>query len=206
MARPRRPRKTVYILNLLIVLAVAWLGGFVWFLMNLQDTPKAPDQRTDGIVVLTGGAFRIALAQQLLADGKAQRLLISGVYDQLDDETLRRATGIPDDLFACCVDLGRSATNTQENAAEAAAWATGRGYRSLRVVTAYDHLPRSILEFRRAMPAMELVPHPVSPATVGAGMNRPGLGRLALEYAKYSRVWLLIQSDRLRRWAAGWGM
>lgn len=201
MARPRRPRKTVYILNALVVLAVLWLGGFVWFLLTLPDTPEDPDRRTDGIVVLTGGAFRISVAQQLLAQGKAQRLLISGVYDRLDDETLRRATGIPDTLFACCVDLGRAATNTKENADEAAAWAAQHHYKSLRVVTAYDHLPRSLLEFKRAMPGIDLVPHPVSPATVGGGMPSPGVGRLALEYAKYTRIWLMDRGGRAWRYA-----
>jgi uncharacterized SAM-binding protein YcdF (DUF218 family) len=145
--------------------------------------------------VLTGGAYRISVAQQLLAEGKAERLLISGVYDRLDDETLRRATGIPDRLFACCVDLGRAATNTKENAKEAAAWAARHHYKSLRVVTTYDHLPRSLLEFKRAMPDMDLVAHPVSPATVGDGMSSPGVGRLALEYAKYTRIWLLDRGE-----------
>lgn len=34
-------------------------------------------------------------------------------------------------------------------------------YHSLRLVTAWYHMPRSLLEFRRAMPDIEIIPHPV---------------------------------------------
>lgn len=200
MARPRRrPRKTVYILNTLAILAALWLGGFVWFVAALPEAPQQPTRRTDGIVVLTGGAYRIALAARLLADGMAERMLVSGVYNLVDDETLRRSVGISPELFACCVDLGRAATNTAENAQETATWAADHNYRSLRVVTDYDHMPRSLKELQRAMPTVELIAHPVSRYTVGKDMKRASLSRLALEYLKFSRVALSVWSADLWR-------
>ena len=188
----RRPRKTVYILNTLAVLAALWLGGFVWFVAALPEAPQQPMRRTDGIVVLTGGAHRIALASRLLADGMAERMLVSGVYTLVDDETLRRSVGISPELFACCIDLGRTATNTAGNAEETAAWVAKHEYRSLRVVTDYDHMPRSLKELERAMPRVELIAHPVSRYTVGKDMKRVSLSRLALEYLKFSRVALSV--------------
>ena len=40
---------------------------------------------------------------------------------------------------------------------------TKERFTSLRLVTANYHMPRSLLEFRRAMPALHIVPHPVFP-------------------------------------------
>lgn len=191
-AKPKRFRKrdmiltSVKLLFVMVVLALLlWVGGFVWFIATLQTRPEEPITRTDGIVALTGGPYRISLAVSLLSDGLAERLLISGVYGELDDETLRRANAIPQDIFLCCIDLGRAAANTRENADEAAIWVAAQGYRSLRVVTTFDHMPRSLVEFHRAMPEVELVPHPVSPETVGPEVRWPPVGRLALEYTKY---------------------
>lgn len=162
-----------------------WLGGFAWFLAGLETRPTRPSEPTDGIVVLTGGPYRISLAVSLLDEGLAERLLISGIYAELEDETLRRANAIPRHIFTCCIDLDRAARNTEENAREVAAWARQHSYRSLRVVTTFDHMPRSMVELRRALPDAELLPHPVSPDTVGADLAWPSVGKLALEYSKY---------------------
>src|SRR3546814_12475 len=66
----------------------------------------------------------------------------------------------PDDL-SCCVVLGYEADNTRGNAVETAAWMKEQGFDSLRLVTATYHMPRSLLEFHRTMPNIEIVPHPV---------------------------------------------
>ena len=42
--------------------------------------------------------------------------------------------------------------------------ARSEGYRSLRLVTAWYHMPRSLLEFERAMPEISIIAHPVFPA------------------------------------------
>ncbi len=175
--------KALFVLVSLVMFL--WLGGFAWYIANLPLQPDRPDQKTDGIVALTGGPYRISLAVSLLSDGLADRLLISGIYSDLEDETLRRANAIPKDIFACCIDLGRTAGNTEQNAKEAAAWVRGHGFTSIRVVTTFDHMPRSLTEFRRRMPHITLIPHPVSPDTVGQDMQWPAVGKLAAEYTKY---------------------
>ncbi|MDA5192603.1 YdcF family protein [Govanella unica] len=190
MARRIRKRDVVFasvklLFALVLVAVLLWLGGFVWFVGGLQTTPEAPQAQTDGIVVLTGGPYRINLAVSLLSEGLGERLLITGIYGELDDETLRRANAIPKDIFDCCIDLGRGAANTKGNADEAAIWVAAHGYRSLRIVTTFDHMPRSLAEFHRAMPGIQLIAHPVSPDTVGPEVRWPSAGRLALEYTKY---------------------
>ncbi|MEX1147913.1 MAG: YdcF family protein [Sphingomonadales bacterium] len=188
--RARLPR--ILVVAVLIVCAL-WLGGFWYWCGTLAENPEAGDLRTDGIVVLTGGAHRIDEAVRLLAGERGHRLLISGVNQRIQDETLREVAGISRDLFECCVDLGRVAQNTQENAIETAAWARRNGYRTLRIVTTYDHMPRSLIEMRRAMPGVDLFAHPVSPATVN-GVRPPVLRRLASEYSKY---WVALLRARL---------
>ena len=42
------------------VLLLVFLGGFVWFLASLPHDVEAPERETDAIVVLTGGAGRVA--------------------------------------------------------------------------------------------------------------------------------------------------
>lgn len=161
-----------------------WLGGFAWFLKSLQQSLPPPGQPTQGIVVLTGGQGRIKAAVALLEAGLGERLLISGVNQAVAPEELRRVLDISATTYACCIDLGKSALNTEDNAIEAAEWAAAHHYRSLRVVTALDHMPRSMVEFRRVMPGFWLVPHPVlaGPSAVGDESSWP---KLALEFSKY---------------------
>jgi uncharacterized SAM-binding protein YcdF (DUF218 family) len=62
--------------------------------------------------------------------------------------------------------LGHEADDTFGNAQETAQWIRGQGFHSLRLVTAWYHMPRSLLEFGRAMPEIDIVAHPVFPAQV----------------------------------------
>lgn len=172
----------------LALIGLVLLGGFLWFLSELPQQATAPERTTDAIVVLTGGAGRVAQGLELMEAGKAKKLFISGVYYAVDvNELLRVAERNPDDL-SCCISLGYEAGNTRGNAEETAAWIHKQGYRSLRLVTSAYHMPRSLLQFRRLMPQVEIVPHPVFPENhdAEAGWQLPaGLGVLLQEYGKY---------------------
>ncbi|MCA3631473.1 MAG: hypothetical protein INF16_01640, partial [Methylobacterium sp.] len=52
-----RAIRSILLPGLLVVLA--WLAGFVWFVETLESAPPASTSRADGIIVLTGGADRI---------------------------------------------------------------------------------------------------------------------------------------------------
>ena len=71
-------------------------------------------------------------------------------------------TGAEQTLFNCCVDLGKAALNTEGNAEETADWANVYGFASIVLVTADYHMPRSLILFRKAMPGVHIVAHPVS--------------------------------------------
>lgn len=173
---------------LLALIPLAVLAGFVVFAVRAFD-PPAPEARvTDGMVVLTGGSERVGTALRLLAEGQAPRLLISGVHPEATLSDIAAAAGVDPMPLAARVAIGHAAATTRGNAVETAAWAKAEGLRSLRVVTASYHMPRAMLELRRAMPEAELVPHAVVPATLRAPGQvwRPATWGLLLgEYGRY---------------------
>ncbi len=137
--------------------------GFVLFASVVTRMPAENNPHADGIVVLTGEGRRIAEGARLLDEGRAQRMLISGVFRRTGKKALLEISGLPEDKFDCCVDVGYNALDTVGNANETRAWAASRGYESLIVVTASYHMPRSLAELSLAMPGTELIPHPVVP-------------------------------------------
>ena len=137
--------------------------GFVLFASIVTRLPAESNPHADGIVVLTGESRRIAEGARLLDEGRAQRMLISGVFRRTGKKALLDISGLAADKFDCCVDIGYSALDTVGNASETRAWAQSRGYTSLIVVTASYHMPRSLAELSLAMPDTELIPHPVIP-------------------------------------------
>jgi uncharacterized SAM-binding protein YcdF (DUF218 family) len=185
---PRRGVLALLVLLLYCLLAF-WLGGLLRYIDDIVALPTPNDSRvTNAIVVLTGGAERIDAGLKLLQAGKAKRLFITGVHPGTSADMLQLRTQYPAQLFACCVALGSAAEDTVGNAAETAVWAQKEGVKSLRLVTAAYHLPRSMVEFRRFMPQVELVAHPVYTEHVRLGdwWRRPGTARLlAGEFNKY---------------------
>ncbi|MXP63641.1 YdcF family protein [Roseomonas sp. M0104] len=159
------------------VLALLLLGGFAFFTGQSRGRPDLPPLPTDGVAVLTGGPQRVETGMRLLAEGKARWLIISGVSPVADLEDLARTAGLPPEALASRTTLGHAATSTRGNGKEIAHWAQSRQIRSLRVVTAAFHMPRALLELRRTLPGVLLIPHPVQ--TEG-----PRLALLAREYLK----------------------
>lgn len=162
-----------------------YVAGFLLFVVTL---PQAPHDlhRVDAIVALTGGEMRITSAYALFEKGVGKRLLISGVHPSTTRAVLkRRLKGGA--RFDCCVDLGYAAENTLENAREAAAWARFYRFRNLLIVTARYHMPRSLAEFREAMPGVLIAPYPIDPESLPKGWwhDWRSLRLLHGEYAKY---------------------
>jgi uncharacterized SAM-binding protein YcdF (DUF218 family) len=173
---------------LVIVAAALLLTGFFVFVSTIPRVEPEAKISGDGIVVLTGGAERLADALALLAEGRARRLLISGVHPDTSEAQIARLHPQYKRLFDCCVDLGRRALNTAGNAIETRQWVRRHGFEAVIVVTSGWHMRRSLLELERSIPEVILVPYPV--ITRGAGEDRwwrePGNFRLLVaEYVKY---------------------
>jgi uncharacterized SAM-binding protein YcdF (DUF218 family) len=150
-----------FLLRAMGVIVVVVVGGFIWFLAQLQSDELPPKNPADGIVVLTGGSSRVADAVDLLASGYGKRLLISGVHWSTSTGEISRSLRDNKSWLACCVDLDYSAVDTRGNATETRRWAQERGFRSLIVVTSNYHMPRAIVELSHSMPDVLLIPFPV---------------------------------------------
>lgn len=160
---PRRRRNVFSRITYGLILCAGLIlfGGFAWFVARLPADEITLDRGADGIVVLTGGASRIADAIELLASGRGRRLLISGVHPTTSSREIARLMPTFERELKCCVDLDHSALNTVGNAVETRRWAEHRGFRSLIVVTSGYHMPRAMLELAHQMPAARLIAFPV---------------------------------------------
>jgi uncharacterized SAM-binding protein YcdF (DUF218 family) len=163
--------------------AAAFGGGFAWF-VRLADRPAQTPSHADGIVAFTGGPERVETALRLLAEGRGDRLLLSGIGGGAELVELARRAGVDPLPLASRVTIDRSAATTRENAAETAGWARANGIRSLLVVTASYHMLRALTELERALPEATLYPMPVPPAE-RPDRGGPPLRLMAEEYIKF---------------------
>lgn len=159
-AAPRLRRVAAGLAAVLAAGVLLWLCGLAWFVASSLTMAADPRTTTDAIVVLTGGRSRLEAGLDLLGAGRAQKLFVSGVNPRVDRAALLRVAGRGDGAAERIV-LGHAADNTLGNARETAEWMQQEGYRSLRLVTSWYHMRRSLLEFERAMPDRVIVPEPV---------------------------------------------
>jgi len=186
------------------LLVAAFVFGFALFAANVMRDQVPPVGDADGIIVLTGGDFRIPEGGRLLQQRRAGRMLISGVNAITSRDDLMKLSGLEPSLFDCCVDIGYAAQDTVGNAVEARTWAHGHNLARLIVVTSTYHMPRSLAELAIALPEAELVPAPVTPRKFrdGAWWLHPDAARILLsEYVKFLPVAARLGSMRyLQPW------
>lgn len=168
-----------------------WFAGMVWFASQIHGNEAHDLPAADAIVILTGGKGRLEYGLRLLADGKGEKLFISGAGKKvtLADIVDLSPPDIRDTIRALppgAIELGRQAENTIGNAEETARWARNHGFKRLLMVTANYHMPRGVSEFREIMPDIILIPAPVFPRDASLAM-------LLLEYHKYL-------AGKLRHW------
>ena len=167
------------------------LGLFLLiFIIFAQSLTAIPDNvpQADGIVVFTGTSpVRIETGLELLAAGKGQRLLISGVYEDQDFDMILAMAGADGARLRCCIDLDYRATNTVGNTQETALWAEVHEFSSLIVVTSSHHMPRAFLELRRTLPTTSLSAYPVLPPNVRLDYWYAYPGTMALLLGEYMR-------------------
>jgi len=157
-------------------IALLYALGYALFAVTLPA--PAGDQRTDAIVVLTGGSGRLDRGFELMERGLAQRMLISGVARTVRPEELIAVYEVDPRLFECCIVLGREAFDTRSNADEVARWLERRRFASIRLVTNDLHMPRARYELRKRVgPDVAIVTDAVP--------TEPGFRAIFAEYNKY---------------------
>jgi uncharacterized SAM-binding protein YcdF (DUF218 family) len=165
-------------------IAMLWLVGFAWFL-HLASGEAGPVSHADAIVALTGGPDRVEVALRLLANGTAARLLVSGTGERTDLAVLSHRAGIDPAPLEHQITLGHSAHTTRGNALETASWARDQRVASVLLVTTWFHMPRAMVELRRAMPAVNVEPYPVGQLDAEELIRGGTARRLVGEYHKY---------------------
>lgn len=164
------------LIRLFALILLIYVLGYVYFALTLPR--PAGDERTDAVVVLTGGTGRLERGFDVLRRGLAQRMLISGVARTVRPNELAAAYHVEPGLFDCCISLGREAFDTRSNGDEVTHWMQRRHYRSLRLVTNDLHMPRAGYELRKRIgPDVIIVPDAVS--------TRPNFQAIFVEYNKY---------------------
>ena len=199
---PRSPlRRTLSVLLFVFVAAtLIVLVDFTRFAIEVGAHDRPVEARAEGIVALTGGVARIDGALELLAQNRAERVLISGVNPSVGRRDIASAVDtVGRGPLDPRVDLGHAARDTIGNADEARAWARDHNFRSLIVVTSDYHMPRSMVELASAMPDMRLIPYPVSNPQLDMERwwRHAASARLLMaEYVKYTlaRARLVVES------------
>jgi uncharacterized SAM-binding protein YcdF (DUF218 family) len=172
--------------RIVAVVLLAWLLGFAWFAMLLPQ--PAGDQRTDAVVVFTGGEGRVARGLDVLARKLAPRLLVSGVHPDVKPREFRAEYKIPAMRMACCITLGYESIDTRANGIETADWLAARKAKSVRLITSDWHMRRAALELEHSAPGRYRIVRDAVP-------TEPRMGTLFTEYHKYlaRRIALILE-------------
>ncbi len=139
-----------------VVLVCLFLSLTLWlFIDAVPAKPKIQINTSEKqtAIILTGSQDRLEAGMQLLTSGQVNSLFISGVYPKLRLSELFHA--LQESPEACdnqgagenCIELGRKATNTKQNACESMEWIKTKGVKQFYLITSDYHYPRSHAEF-----------------------------------------------------------
>ena len=163
------------ILRLLAAIFLVYAFGFLGFAMTLP-APAAKTE-TDAVIVLTGGAGRIARGLEVVEQNMAKEMFVSGVDPEVKPNEFAEQFEVSSRLMECCVTLGYLAVDTRSNAGEVAQWMKEKKFTSARLVTTNWHMARAYSEVAGSLPAGISI---VKDAVV----SHPDLATLFLEYNK----------------------
>lgn len=155
--------------------ALIYAFGFLYFAVTLPG--PIGHVKSDAVLVPTGGPGRIARGLEVLRDGDAERMFVSGVDPEVKPREFSDEFGVRSREMRCCVTLGYLAVDTRSNAGEAAQWMTSNDVRTVRLVTTDWHMRRAAAELRHSLPGHIAVIEDGVPSD-------PQLGGLFLEYNK----------------------
>ena len=162
--------------RLLSFALLLYVLGYALFAVLLPR--PAGEERTEAVVVLTGGSGRLERGFDVVERGLAPRMLISGVERTVRPIELAEAYDVDPRLFDCCIALGRESFDTRSNADEVAHWVERRRIGSIRLVTNDLHMPRARHELRKRVGDRLTI-------VADAVPTNPDLAAIFLEYNKY---------------------
>lgn len=202
--KQRHMRRIIFWGCILIgICAAALLAGLVFFTGHVLLSKSSMPEKADAIVVVTGGQGRLDQAVHLFKKGYGKKLLISGVHPDYSHRTLRSKLGLTKKQVECCIELDRRALNTVANATQTADWAKRNTFTSLILVTSAYHMPRTLLEMRRAAPDISFQAAKVTPSVERSFIARlfdpNNMQLLTKEYGKLLAAIFHGTSERLHK-------
>ena len=138
------------ILRFLAALFLIYAFGFLAFAVTLP-APAAKTE-TDAVIVLTGGAGRIARGIEVVESGQAKEMFVSGVDPEVKPGEFAQQFKVSRRTMDCCVTLGYLAVDTRSNAGEVAQWMEEKEFTSARLVTTDWHMARANSEVSGSLP------------------------------------------------------
>lgn len=168
--------------RILSSILLIWVLGFIAFAVFLARPAGAV--RTPAVVVLTGSAGRVDRGLEVLRQGWAPLLFVSGVDREVKPGEFAAQFNVSPAQMACCVVLGFAAVDTETNAREIAIWVRERRISQIRLVTSDWHMRRAVLELRSAVPSGLTIIEDAVP-------TKPSMRILFTEYHKLLARWIV---------------
>lgn len=159
-------RIITFIFTSFATLFLLWILGWLWFATSIAIAePVEAKMKTDAIIVVTGGNGRVNAGLDLLDDGQAPKLFISGVHKAAKKSDIykswKRPTSKRKSNKPCCVYLGYEALDTNQNAIEVSDWVKKNRIETIRLVTSTYHMPRTMHLVKRKLPDTTVKAYPV---------------------------------------------
>ena len=182
-------KKTI-VASFLIVLAAIFLYGFMDYVGKVKGHRAGAGYdgkaKYGAIVVLTGGRGRALTGLELLRGGAAKVLIISGVDEDADIDSIF-PSGVSKKERSL-IALEKSSKSTYENALEVRELFLKKGLDSMLLITSEYHMQRAMLVFERVMPrSVDIKEYPVESPVFNAERWWEGNGVMlvGLEFVKY---------------------
>ena len=138
----------------IVTLILIWVIGYLWFASAIAfGSHNVTPEKSEAIVVLTGGHGRISAGIDLFSEKRAPLLFISGVHkDTNKQDILTNQTPSP----SSNIELGHNATDTLGNAAEVKTWVNENDIKKIILVTSRYHMPRAYMLISRSIPHVQI--------------------------------------------------
>ena len=143
------------------IISLILIIDFFSFISTSNNSNNFPINNNNIIIVLTGGPNRIEKGYELLEKNYGKKLFISGVNPIVKETDLKNIIN-PNNilsknlLFSCCVFYEKKSYDTKTNAIESLKWLNKNNYKEILLVTSAEHMPRSLFEFKKNAPNIEI--------------------------------------------------
>ncbi len=135
---------------------IIWVLGLLLFIDAIPREVRNV-KPVEAAIVLTGGSKRIETGVYLLNEQYVGKLFITGVNNTQTLTLLKEMYDFDD------AEVGVNATSTRGNAIEAKEWIENNDIKTIFLVTANYHMPRSMLEFKSRIHGVAINSYPVFP-------------------------------------------